>query len=519
MSESFDNIFSGVSAVTITPSTGYTSVPTLAFSAPNGTGPARASVQAQGTASLTVVGTPTVGAGGAGYVVGDFITLSNGIVVKVATVSTGAVATLAIISTSGCSGGSLTGGNTPTNPIAQVSTTGSGTGATIAVAWGLGPVTMTVPGANYGTSGTTATFTGGGGSGTGAPICTPWLNMANAINNGISGIRGPSQLIVATSGIGTGQPTLATTNLSGGTDGASAISAQTLIGVDTTPRKGMYALRNNGVSVAMLTDADDSTQWSTQVAFGLAEGIYMIMTGPLGDTIANAITVKASAGIDSYAAKMRFGDWVYFTDTVNGGQRLISPQSWVLGLLGNLSPQNSTLNKQLYGLIGTQKSSQNLQYSQAELQSLIGAGFDVIANPCPGGNYFGCQSGHNTSSSAVIHGDNYTRMTNYIAGTINAGIGPYIGQLQSPTVQRQAKQTLDSFFQNLAGQNMIGNSLGTQPWQVTLGASNNPQSRVALGYMQADVKVQYLSVIEFFIVNIEGGQSVQISRTSTQPNA
>jgi hypothetical protein len=34
--------------------------------------------------------------------------------------------------------------------------------------------------------------------------------------------------------------------------------------------------------------------------------------------------------------------------------------------------------------------------------------------------------------------------------------------------------------------------------------------------MQADVKVQYLSVIEKFLINVEGGQSVQINRTSTQ---
>jgi len=32
--------------------------------------------------------------------------------------------------------------------------------------------------------------------------------------------------------------------------------------------------------------------------------------------------------------------------------------------------------------------------------------------------------------------------------------------------------------------------------------------------MQADVQVTYLSVIEKFLVNIEGGQSVQINRVS-----
>src|SRR5262249_1830071 len=151
--------------------------------------------------------------------------------------------------------------------------------------------------------------------------------------------------------------------------------------------------------------------------------IYMIMVGPAGDTIANAISTKATAGIDSYAAKILLGDWVMFNDPVNSVQRYISPQSFLAGLMSNIAPQKSTLNKPLYGIVGTQKSAANQQYSYAELQSLGQAGIDVICNPAPGGSYFAARFGHNTSSNAVINGDNYTRMTNYIASTINAGMG------------------------------------------------------------------------------------------------
>jgi hypothetical protein len=265
----------------------------------------------------------------------------------------------------------------------------------------------------------------------------------------------------------------------------------------------------------MLADADDSTQWTLQVAYGLSEGTYMIMTGPSGDTISNAVTVKATAGIDSYAAKLLFGDWVYINDNVNNQVRLISPQGFVAGILGALSPEQSSLNKQLLGIVGTQKSQLNQQYSKAELQSLGQAGIDLIANPAPGGTYFAARFGHNTSSNAVIHGDNYTRMTNYIAATLNAGMGIYIGKLISPDEMQEAKDTLDSFFFNMWDQKMIGNSVGTVPWQVVLNSSNNPPSRTALGYQQADVKVQYLAINEVFIINVEGGQSVQITRQST----
>lgn len=381
--------------------------------------------------------------------------------------------------------------------------------------------------------------------------------LAAAINSGAGNLRGPSQFVVAsanatqltltaryTGSLGnslqatTGPGSAASTTklviamsgqlpevfdnvagvtasassatFTGGTDGAATITGATLIGQDTIPRKGMYALRGTGASIAVLADVDDSTQWTTQVAYGLSEGTYMIMTGPAGDTIGNAASIKASAGIDSYAAKLLFGDWVLIADNVNGVQRLVSPQGFSAGLLANLSPEQSSLNKQLFGIIGTQKSLANQQYSNAELQALGAAGIDVITNPVPGGKYFGPRFGHNTSSNAVVHGDNYSRMTNYIAATLNAGMGIFIGTLISPTQMLRAKATLDNFFANMFQQNMISD------WQIKLDNDNNPQSRTALGYEQADIKVVYLSIAETMLLNVEGGQSVQISRTSTQ---
>lgn len=345
-----------------------------------------------------------------------------------------------------------------------------------------------------------------------------WVNMAAAINLGQSGIRGPSNYIVATAGAGVAAPTTASYALASGTDGATTITAAVLVGVDTVPRKGMYALRSTDTSVAVLADADDSTQWSTQVAFGLSEGIYMQMVGPAGDTIANAVTVKGTAGIDTYTAKLLLGDWCYFNDTVNGQVRLISPQGFVAGRLANLSPNESSLNKPLYGIVGTQKSYNNLVYSNAELAVLGAAGIDVICNPAPAGNIFAVRFGHNSSSNPVINGDNYTRMTNYIAATIDAGMGVFIGQLQSATRRRNAKATLDQFFAGLWDQGLIGNADGSIPFSVVLDSTNNLPSRVALGYMQADILVTYLSVIEKFLINVQGGQSVVINRTSTQPN-
>jgi len=343
-----------------------------------------------------------------------------------------------------------------------------------------------------------------------------WQNMVNAINLGQSGIRGPSQLVVATIGVGVAAPAVQSYTATGGTDGNTTITGSTLVGVNTVPRKGMYALRNTGASIAMLTDCDDTTTWSEQVTFGLAEGIYMVMVGPVGQSVSAAITAKNTAGIDSYAAKVMLGDWCYFNDTVNSKVRLISPQGYIAGRLANLSPEQSSLNKPIYGIVGTQKTYQNQVYSSAELGQLATAGIDVITNPAPGGNYFAARIGHNSSSNPVINGDNYTRMTNYIAYTLNAGMGRFVGRLQSTTERLEAKGTIDSFLAAMEQQGMIGAVNGGPAFQVVLDASNNPMNRVALGYQQADVKVIYLSIVEKFIINVEGGQSVQITRQSTQ---
>lgn len=342
-----------------------------------------------------------------------------------------------------------------------------------------------------------------------------WVAMAAAINNGTAA-RGASNIIVATAGAGTTAPSPASFTLSGGLDGNSGVGSTQLIGTDTLPRTGMYVLRGNKVSVATLCGLTAYASWATQVTFGLNEGIYMVASGPSGESISTAASNKSSGGIDTYAMKVMLGDWVYWNDTVNGiPQRLVSPAAFALGKLCALAPQESTLNKQMNSVVGTQKSITGVPYTSADIQLLAAAGIDVICNPVPGGNYFGCRLGHNASSNAVIHGDNYTRMTNYLATTLNSGMGIYVGKLNLPNTQRQAKITLDSFLQNLTDQGQIGSSDGSTPYFVKIDATNNPQSRVALGYLQADVQVRYASIIEFFLVNLEAGQSVQITRAGT----
>ena len=366
-----------------------------------------------------------------------------------------------------------------------------------------------------------------------------WINLCAAVNYGLSPARPPSLWCGASGGGGgnstgtvaigstfasgsnaTGSGSL--TGMVGGTDGVASITAAVLVGTDTDPAKGMYALRGQGCGIGVLADADDSAEWSVQAAFGLSEGVYMVGTTPAGDTIATAVSAKAGAGIDCYAFKLMFGDWVWWNDPFNGTLRLISPQGFVAGRLANLSPEQSSLNKSLYGVVGTQKSgavrtAQAQKYSAADLSVLFSAGIDVIANPGAGGlNIWTVRDGCNTSSNAAIDGDEYTRLTNYIADTLAAGMGQYVGLVINPTLLQRIRATQLSFLRNMLSQGLLGytyDASGNQqlPFGVICDASNNPQSRTSLGYVQSDAQVTYQGINKKFIVNIEGGSTVTVN--------
>ena len=346
-----------------------------------------------------------------------------------------------------------------------------------------------------------------------------WQNLVAAVNVGQGPLRGPSQLCVASLGsaVATAPGPLIPQWLLNGSDGSSGVATSHLMGQDGLPRRGMYALRGQGCSIMVLSDSDEESTWSLQAQFAQQEGLYAILTGPGGDSIPGAIAAKQAAGLDSYSAKLMFGDWVYWSDPVAGTVRLVSPQGFAAGRLSNLSPEQSSLNKPLYGVVGTQRagvpgSGSSSGYSTAELTALLGAGLDVIANPQPAGSFWGVRGGHNSNSNAATNGDNYTRLTNFIAQTLSAGMGQYVGQVINAGLFRRIRSTQLSFLQALLGQGILGSTDGSQPFTVICDTSNNPLARTSLGYVQSDAQIQYQAINERFIVNLEGGQTVQVTR-------
>lgn len=471
------------------------------------------------TVNTTKLASVAVNAGGSNYQVGDTITLAGGTfttaaVLTVTSVSSGAVTGVSISnggaytansttftqgSTSGVGSGatfntgvfgvnavtvSTAGAYTalPTSPVSQGSTSGVGSGATFNMLWGLLSVAVTAGGSGYDS---TSRFSVTGGGGTGGATADLVIGAAGA-------------------------PNLTTYTLTGGTDGYNAITGTTLLGTDGNNRTGMYALRNTNVSLFALIDNFDTTTFSDQVAFAAETASQTILTGPSGQTVSQALSAVQTAGIDSTSFVYLVGDYCSYLDTYNNGTvRLIPEQGFYAGLMANLSPNQSPLNKQIFGILSTQTSAQNRIYADADIVQLMEAGIDVIGIPSPGGNYFACQTGKAGSTDLSINDVYIQRMANYLALSLSKSgvLGAYIGQLQTPETRASARNAISSFLQNLENQQLI------EDFSVELDDANNPANRVRLGFMQADVSVQLFTVIIVFLINLDVGtasiQSIQ----------
>lgn len=353
-----------------------------------------------------------------------------------------------------------------------------------------------------------------------------WVALASAINNGTI-LTGKSNFIVAAAGVGTTAAALASYALSGGTDGVTSITTAVLVGTDTSPRSGMYALRGTNVSAFTLCDLVDPTSWPTADTFALSESSYAVNSRPSGDTISAAVTARTTAALDSAWSKIVVGDYTTFFDTYNGLSRLVSPVAFFMGIYGNLSPQLSPLNRQLRGIVSTQRTAQFLPYASADIQQAEIGGVDLIVGPptTPGGNYFTAICGHNTSSNVIQSGDEWTLLTNFIARSLQSyAAGQIVGSLQStlandPTRNR-AKMLLDGFFATLADPTIgVGGYGMIQNWAVTCDNTNNTPQTIQRGLLFAFCQVQYLNTVRFFVIKLAGGGNVDVSSQATIPSA
>jgi len=340
-----------------------------------------------------------------------------------------------------------------------------------------------------------------------------WQAIASAINNGTSPLRGPSKLAVASAGGSTATPTATTVTLSGGTDGAGNVTSADFIGTDTAPRTGIYAFRSSGCTDMFIADFDDITQETDLIAFGQSEGIYVHSNGAPGETPTAAQTNKQTQGSFGNSAawlKRYLGDWVYWNDNYNGVQRLIGPATFGVALISTLQPQQNSLNKGTTGVVATQRSRSGIPYGEDELAVLTSSGIDVICNPIPAGSQFGMRIGVNASANAAIQGDEWPRLTGFLARSLSGpgALGTLIGLEITDTYYTDATALLDAFFEPMTTAEG-GNAQMIQAFQVSFPSQGN-QSQTAKGIVICQVLVQFLGIARIFLVNMQTGATVVI---------
>lgn len=366
-------------------------------------------------------------------------------------------------------------------------------------------------------------ITGTAGTGTGSAAA----NIINAINNGVTGVRGPSAIVTAAvstdAPIGTGNLINQQVTLSGGTDGRTGVTTSALIGVDGFTRTGMYALRGLDVAQFGIAGMSDPTSWAAQLAFAKSEENLVVLGMAQATSSQAAVSAKQSNAIDDYHAVM-VKDHLYLNDTKNNQIRLVSPIGATLGRIATLSPERSPGNKPVYGFLGTERTGYTgpggsfrpgVPYSYAEIAFLESAGINFFLSPSVGGNYLGMRHGQNASSDPTRNGINYSKMTQFIAKSLHQSMGWAVNETHTPELRRRVKSSLSQFLESLAnpgpGRNpMIGDANGGRPYYIQCDEKNNPNNLVALGYMFVYTQVKYLSIVRFFVLQVEAGQSVSV---------
>lgn len=338
-----------------------------------------------------------------------------------------------------------------------------------------------------------------------------WLAIRDIINAGNTQSRGPSDLVVASAGVSTTAPSAGSVSLTGGTDGASTVVASGLVGLDTTgARTGVYAYRNTGCTDLVIADFSDVTQEANLQTFASSEGLLIHTSGPLGESVSTAQTSKATQGTDNPFLKRYLGDWIYWVDNLNGGQRLIAPATFGAAVMSTMRPEQSGLNKQIPSIVATQRSRTGVPYGNDELAILVSSGIEVIANPIPRGSMFGFNIGLTSTSDGSRKTDNWPRLTSFIVRSLlgPGALGTMIGEEITDDFFRVGYDMLDVF---LAGMQSAGT---IEKYQIVFDRTNNPQAQTASGTVIAEVKIRYLGIASVFLVNLQSGATVVVPDTS-----
>lgn len=356
----------------------------------------------------------------------------------------------------------------------------------------------------------------------GIPTLGFWRALQLAMANGQANVRGPSswaRLSSVNQAVGT--PAIGVYVLAGGADGRTGVTTSLILGTQTSfPPTGMWALQYTtpAVGIVWLVGVTDQSAIATLDAFALTAGCSALFPLPTGTTTTAAVAVTANDGIGG-PEFIYVKDWIYWQDTVNNMRRLVPPTPFIGGHWATRSPEQSPLNDPVLLVVGTERNDPvngTIPYSPSEIGQLNTAGIMFVSNPCPGGNYFGIRAAASTSPSQATKPVEYWRLTMFIARSLQAGLGIFIGQLQSQQpnddLRNQVKAVLNAFAESLRAAGQVDSGIGfceySNSTTAKFGNGMNTPASVAQHFMYALFKATYLSSVWYFVVSIQGGTTV-----------
>lgn len=339
-----------------------------------------------------------------------------------------------------------------------------------------------------------------------------YANLISAVNNGLSAGRGPSKLVEASAGadISTAiAPDLDTViTLSGGADGRLTAASDFLGDDSAMPKTGIYAMSDfkEPVKLFWIAGCDDLDVTADFQVLQDRQGYGGLVTVPKGTDIMDAIGAKKTAGILSYNSYVCL-DYKRWFDPQNKLYRIVSPLGFTAGRIGALSPEQSPLNKKVYGVVGSERDQ---HFTAQEVGLLMENGFLLIHNPCEGGDYWGFLTGVNSVgySDEATAPVEYGTLTNWLAASIAGKMGSFIGQLQSKRPDDPLRLMVKHVFDEFGG---ILVQLGKiDDFFHLCNKSNNTDDLIARHFLIADCYYEYLSSVWRFVIRMQGGTTVNV---------
>jgi len=288
------NISNGgtVTAVTTTNvGAGYTSVPTIAISAPTTAGgtTATATVTSMGINFVTIV------SGGTGYAVNDEILISGGTFTtqaryRITAVSGGVVTTLTPIATPNYQA-------LPTNPASTTTAIGTGSGLTLTVNWAVTGQSFTA-GSGY-IEQPTVTFSGGGGSGAAAYATVGSNPTVKGLGSNIN--------FATASGTGFALSDAGTTSaywwqaIGGGSNGILRSTGASQSGLIQTQGTGSIYLQSNGGAQTQFVASHTASAVNYMQVTGSATGTRVSLSAQGSDTNVGITYGAKGTGIHAFS--------------------------------------------------------------------------------------------------------------------------------------------------------------------------------------------------------------------------